>query len=209
MRSFRSPCPLSPVSELKFVKFHHSMTMDKFCRANSDFWRGQCMRLQRCPPRPGRSKNLETPYFALHPPHPPPNVNSPTRPPIRPAHKLTQPLWLRTSYEGLTHYMRSLVMTKWSLPVTKCVQKCPKNRTMNKKGSNFEEKMGFKFQTKAQKWRKSILSCRFGDPYGKAGDQCRIRESWKGSFRALARVQIPLSPSSFKALFTMRDGKLP
>ena len=142
-RSFRSPCPLSPVSELKFVKFHHSMTMDKFCRANSDFWRGQCMRLQRCPPRPGRSKNLETPYFALHPPHrPPPNVNSPTRPPIRPAHKLTQPLWLRTLYEGLTHYMRSLVMTKWSLPVTKCVQKCPKNRTMNKKGSNFEEKNG-------------------------------------------------------------------
>ena len=32
--------------------------------------------------------------------------------------------------------------------------------------------MGFKFQTKAQKWQKSILSCRFGDPYGKAGDQC-------------------------------------
>lgn len=112
MRSSRSPCPLSPVSELKFVKFHHSMTMDKFCRANSDYWRGQCMRLQRCPPRPGRSKNLETPYFALHPPHPPLNVNSPTRPPIRPAHKLTQPLWLRTLYEGLTHYMRSLVMTK-------------------------------------------------------------------------------------------------
>ena len=72
MRSSRSPCPLSPVSELKFVKFHHSMTMDKFCRANSDYWRGQCMRLQRCPPRPGRSKNLETPYFALHPSHPPP-----------------------------------------------------------------------------------------------------------------------------------------
>ena len=69
--------------------------------------------------------------------------------------------------------------------------------------------MGFKFQTKAQKWQKSILSCRFGDPYGKAGDQRRIRESWKRSFRALARVQIPLSPSSFKALFTMRDGKLP
>ena len=69
--------------------------------------------------------------------------------------------------------------------------------------------MGFKFQTKTQKWQKSILSCRFGDPYGKAGDQCRIRESWKGSFRALARAQIPLSPSSFKALFTMGDGKLP
>ena len=80
-------------------------------------------------------------HFTLHTP-PPPNVNSPTRPPIRPAHKLTQPLWLRTSYEGLTHYMRSLVMTKWSLSVTKCVQKCPKNRTMNQKGSNFEEKNG-------------------------------------------------------------------
>lgn len=141
MRSSRSPCPLSPVSELKFVKFHHSMTMDKFCRANSDFWRGQYMRLQRCPPRPGRSKNLETPYFALHPPHPPRMSTAPPDPPF--ALPTNWPSRYGLGHcEGLTHYMRSLVMTKWSLPVTKYVQKCPKNRTMNKKGSNFEEKNG-------------------------------------------------------------------
>ena len=51
--------------------------------------------------------------------------------------------------------------------------------------------MGFKFQTRAQKWQKSILSSRFGDPYGKPGDQCRIRESWKGSF---APSRAPKSP---------------
>ena len=106
----------------------------------------------------------------------PPNVNSPTRPPIRPAHKLTQPLWLRTLYEGLTHYMRSLVMTKWSLPVNTC-KNVPKTEQWIKKVRILRKKMGFKFQTEAQKWQKSILSCRFGDPYGKAGDQCRIRES--------------------------------
>ena len=59
------------------------------------------------------------------------------------------------------------------------------------------KKMGFRFQTKAQKWKKSILSGRFSEPYGKAGDQCRIRESWKGRFAnppfPPARVNFPPS----------------
>ena len=74
---------------------------------------------------------LPTPRMSTAPPDPP--FALPTNWPSR--HGLGH-------CEGLTHYMRSLVMTKWSLPVTKYVQKCPKNRTMNKKGSNFEEKNG-------------------------------------------------------------------
>ena len=69
--------------------------------------------------------------------------------------------------------------------------------------------MGFKSQTKAQKWKKSILSGRFGDPYGKAGDQCRIRESWERSFPPSRAPKSPFPPSPLKALFTRREGKYP
>ena len=38
------------------------------------------------------------------------------------------------------------------------MQKCPRNRTMNKKCSNFEEKDGLNLKLKQRKAQKSILS---------------------------------------------------
>ena len=45
---------------------------------------------------------------------------------------------------------------------------------MNEKSSNFEGGNGLNFKLKHRNAQKSILSGRFGDPYGRAGDQCRI-----------------------------------
>ena len=47
---------------------------------------------------------------------------------------------------------------------------------MNKKNLSFELKWA-KPQTKAQKCQKMILPWRYGDPYGRPGDWCRIRET--------------------------------
>lgn len=147
-------------------------------------------------------------HFTLH--TPPPRMS--TAPPDP---RFALPTNWPSRY-GLGHHMKVLHITwevlYWRNDLCQWLNACknvPKTEQWIKKVRILRKKMGFKFQTKTQKWQKSILSCRFGDPYGKAGDQCRIRESWKGSFRALARAQIPLSPSSFKALFTMGDGKLP
>ena len=106
----------------------------------------------------------------------PPNVNSPTTPP--PAHKLTQPPRFRTLCEVLHevhaikiclhHYNYEIIFAG------EYVKKCPRNCTMNKKRFEFWGKKWAKFRTKAQK---SILSGRFGDPYGRVGDQYRNRES--------------------------------
>ena len=71
----------------------------------------------------------------------------------------------------------------WSL--TKHVQKCPRNCTMNKKSSNFVKKWT-KFQTKAQKcskvhfireiWCSNQEIGRFDE---KLGDSQENRESWQ------------------------------
>ena len=81
---------------------------------------------------------------------PPPKCQQPHCP-LPPAHKLTQPPWLRTLCEVLHevhaikiclhHYNDEIIFAG------EYVKKCCRNRTMN---NNFEEKMA-KFQTKAQK----------------------------------------------------------
>ena len=48
---------------------------------------------------------------------------------------------------------------------------------MNKKSLNFEKENGLNFKLKYRKAQKPILLGRFGDLYGRAGDQCHIRES--------------------------------
>ena len=57
---------------------------------------------------------------------------------------MTQMPWLRTKFAFM------IVMTKWSLSVTEYWQKCPRNRTINKKRVKFCRKIAVKFQTKAQ-----------------------------------------------------------
>ena len=78
-----------------------------------------------------------------------------------------------------------IVMTNLSLSLTKHVQKCPRNCTMNKKSSNFVKKWT-KFQTKAQKcskvhfireiWCSNREIGRFDE---KLGDSRENRESWQ------------------------------
>ena len=97
----------------------------------------------------------------------------------------------------LAHYMASymtymgwkcafiIVMTNYSLSLTKHMQKCPRNWTMNKKSSNFVKKWT-KFQTKAQTcskvhfireiWRSNREIGRFDE---KLGDSRENRESWQ------------------------------
>ena len=63
------------------------------------------------------------------------------------------------------------------MSVTKYVQKCPWNRTANNKNSSFELK-GLNHKLRHRKAQKMILCGRYGDPYGRARDWCRIWESW-------------------------------
>ena len=46
-----------------------------------------------------------------------------------------------------------------------------------KKVRILRRKIGLNFKIKHRKAKKAILSGRFGDPYGRAGDPCRIRET--------------------------------
>ena len=55
------------------------------------------------------------------------------------------------------------------LSLTKHVQKCPRNCTMNKKSSNFV-KNGLNFKLKHRNGQKSILSGRFGALTGRSED---------------------------------------
>ena len=48
----------------------------------------------------------------------------------------------------------------------------------NQRKLEFWKKNGIYSKQKHRKVLNSILSGRFGDPYGKPGDFCRIRESW-------------------------------
>ena len=45
------------------------------------------------------------------------------------------------------------------------------------KSLSFEKENGLNFKLKYRKAQNSILPRRFGDLYGRVGDQCRIRES--------------------------------
>ena len=53
------------------------------------------------------------------------------------------------------------------------MQKCARNRTTNKKNSRFEETMGYLWHLKLKhrKEQEMILSGRFDDPYGRAGER--------------------------------------
>ena len=59
----------------------------------------------------------------------------------------------------------------------KYVRNYPRNRTLNKKKIRILGEYGINFKLKHRKAHNSILSGRFGDPYGRPGDCCRIRES--------------------------------
>lgn len=59
------------------------------------------------------------------------------------------------------------------LSVTKCVQKCLRNRTTNKKIQILKEKWA-KSQTISKEKCKDALSGRFADPYRRGGDRCPI-----------------------------------
>ena len=60
------------------------------------------------------------------------------------------------------------------LSVTKCVQKCLRNRTTNKK-IQILRKNELNLRLLAKKSTKDALSGRFADPYRRGGDRCPIR----------------------------------
>ena len=64
----------------------------------------------------------------------------------------------------------------------KYVRKIPQKPNFQSKKIRIWEKMlgknGINSKLKHRKAHNSILSVRFGDPYGRLGDCCRIRESW-------------------------------
>ena len=78
------------------------------------------------------------------------------------------------SDRGFGYYMRSYM--KYML--SKCVQNKYRKPYNEKEKFKFWGKNGLKFKLKHRKAQKSILCRRFGDPYGRAGGQCRFRESW-------------------------------
>ena len=55
--------------------------------------------------------------------------------------------------------------------MTKYVQKCPRNTTMNKKIVQILREKGLNFKLKHRNAQKSILSGRFVDLYGRVGNQ--------------------------------------
>ena len=109
-----------------------------FCEYRNNQGCGKCFPFffQRCQPlKSGDSLFCTT---ALTPPPTPLNVNSPTKPPcpqIDPAAMAEDIIW---SLAWSTGYQNLLS----SLSVTKYMQKCPRNCTMNKKSLNFERRNG-------------------------------------------------------------------
>ena len=104
--------------------------------------------------------------------------NKLTQPPMGMTYDIIWSLTRTTYYQNL---QSSFWCLKQSLSATKYVQKCPRNRTANKKNSSFELKMGYivNLKLRHRKAQKMSLSGRYGYPYRRAGDRwCCIRESW-------------------------------
>ena len=119
-------------------------------------------------PTSGDLKSGHSLFCITPPPLPPPNVNSPNIPhppcPQNDEVAMAKDIIMKS-------YMKYL--TKKSLSESKYGQKCPRNRTMNKKSLNCEKKE-LNFKPKHRKAQKSILCERFGDPNGRAGDLCPV-----------------------------------
>ena len=73
--------------------------------------------------------------------------------------------------------------------------------TEQKKVRILRKENGLNFKLKHRKAQKSILPGGFGDPYGRTGDQCRIRETYGWS----DNVSCVDSFVSFRVFLLQRD----
>ena len=120
-------------------------------------------------------------------------------PPPTPEYQLTPPQtnwpspqimtweWIRTLYQVL-HELHSMKIyyDKIIFSVTKYLQKCPE--TIPRKNSNFGK---LNFKLKHRKAQKLILSGRFGDLYGRAGEWCHIQKTPR-QFRIVCICEIQI-----------------
>ena len=126
---------------------------------------------------------MPTFYFAL-PPLPQYQRSTPLFPPPRPKEQFDpDPNRLRTLYEVL-HELQIITIHFYGcngeiIFVSDVIpSKMPQKPNFESKPIRILGEKGINSKVKHRKAQNAILSGRFGDPYGRPGDCCRIRESW-------------------------------